>query len=85
MNQATYQIMNLLEVDSKAACKVQARMSQNGLDFSECTTREFNASAKQALEIFDKANVALKNGDFGKYGELQAQLRKLLSQLATKP
>jgi len=44
-----------------------------------------SASAKQALEIFDKANAALKNGDFGKYGELQAQLRKLLSQLATKP
>jgi len=42
-------------------------------------------SAKEALKLFDKASAALKAGEFAKYGELQSQLRKVLSQLATKP
>ncbi|MDR3691943.1 MAG: UPF0182 family protein [Fimbriimonas sp.] len=43
------------------------------------------ATAKSALEQFDRANEALKSGDFAKYGELQSQLRKTLTQLAAKP
>ncbi len=33
------------------------------------------ASVKAALELYDQANAALKNGDFAKYGELQKKLR----------
>jgi len=42
------------------------------------------ANVKSALELFDQANAALKNGDFAKYGELQKQLRKILVGLAAK-
>jgi hypothetical protein len=41
-------------------------------------------SIKSALQLFDEANTALKNGDFAKYGELQKQLRKILADLAAK-
>lgn len=41
-------------------------------------------SVKSALELFDQSNAALKSGDFARYGELQKQLRKVLSDLAAK-
>jgi len=43
------------------------------------------ANAKTALELYDQATAALKSGDFAKYGELQKQLRTVLTQLAAKP
>jgi uncharacterized membrane protein (UPF0182 family) len=41
-------------------------------------------SVKSALQLFDEANAALKDGDFAKYGQLQKQLRKILADLAAK-
>lgn len=49
MNKATRDIMALLKVSAETALKVQSRMDSNGLDFSECSQREFNRAARQAL------------------------------------
>lgn len=48
MNKATRDIMALLKVDAETALKVQGRMESNGLDFSECSQREFNRAARAA-------------------------------------
>lgn len=37
---------------------------------------------RQALQILDQADAALRNGDFARYGELQKTLRQKLEQLA---
>ena len=41
-----------------------------------------SAGAKDALKLMDEADAALRAGDFGKYGQLQKQLRAKLKQLA---
>jgi uncharacterized membrane protein (UPF0182 family) len=46
--------------------------------------KEQPAGVREALQLFDRADAALKAGDFGKYGELQKQLRAKLQQLAGK-
>ncbi len=40
--------------------------------------------AAKALELFDQAEAALRQGEFGKYGELQKQVREILRTLVKK-
>lgn len=48
MNKDTRTIMQLLGVDEQTALKIQNKMGENGLDFSECDQREFNRAARTA-------------------------------------
>ena len=48
MNKDTQTIMQLLGVDEQTALKIQNKMGENGLDFSECDQREFNRAARTA-------------------------------------
>ena len=48
MNAYTRQIAALLKISLELAVQVQDRMSCNGVDFSECSTRTFNKEAKAA-------------------------------------
>ena len=54
MNIYTRQIMQLLNIDAETALKVQDEMSIEGLDFSECTQRSFNASAKRCFQLIQQ-------------------------------
>ncbi len=62
-----------------------AMAAPTGKAGTEPLNKQTLATAKAALELFDKAQAALKSGDFAKYGELQSELRKALAQLAAKP
>jgi hypothetical protein len=48
MNKDTRTIMQLLGVDEQTALKIQNKMGENGLDFSECDQWEFNQAARAA-------------------------------------
>jgi transposase len=48
MNKDTRTIAQLLGVSEQTALKIQDKMGENGLDFSECDQREFNRSARAA-------------------------------------
>lgn len=48
MNKDTRTIMQLLGVDEQTALKIQNKMGENGLDFSECDQWEFNHTARAA-------------------------------------
>ena len=48
MNKDTRTIMQLLGVDNQTALKIQSKMGENGLDFSECEQWEFNYAARTA-------------------------------------
>jgi hypothetical protein len=48
MNKDTRVIMKLLGVSEQTASKIQSKMGENGLDFSECDQREFNRAAREA-------------------------------------
>jgi|HubBroStandDraft_6_1064221.scaffolds.fasta_scaffold647584_2 hypothetical protein len=48
MNKDTQTIMQLLGVNEKAALKIQNKMGENRLDFSECDQGEFNRAARTA-------------------------------------
>ena len=48
MNKDTRAIMRILKVDEQTALKIQNKMGENGLDFSECDQREFNHAALTA-------------------------------------
>ena len=48
MNKDTRTIMQLLGVDEQTALKIQNKMGENGLDFSECDQREFNRAVRTA-------------------------------------
>ena len=50
MNQVTRDIMAKLKCDAEYALKVQEVMG-GFLDFSECTTRQFNKAIKDAVFI----------------------------------
>ena len=50
MNRDTERIAKLLNIGKPLAAKVQARMITMGLDFSECTQREFNRAAREAFQ-----------------------------------
>jgi hypothetical protein len=53
MNKDTRTIMQLIGVDEQTALKIQNKMGENGLDFSECDQREFNHAARTAYrQIF---------------------------------
>jgi len=62
MNKATRDIMKLLKLDADTAERVQDRMGQNGLDFSECSPREFANAARKALrDIQDPVHEAAQD------------------------
>jgi hypothetical protein len=48
VNKDTRTIMQLFGVSEQTALKVQDKMGENGLDFSECDQREFNRAARTA-------------------------------------
>jgi hypothetical protein len=48
MNKDTRTIMQLLRVNEQTALRIQNKMGENGLDFSECDQREFNHAARMA-------------------------------------
>lgn len=48
MNKDTKRIMALFGIDADAAYTVQEIMDTYGIDYSECTTREFNEAARDA-------------------------------------
>lgn len=48
MNKDTRVIVQLLGVNEQTALKIQSKMGENGLDFSECNQREFNRAAREA-------------------------------------
>jgi hypothetical protein len=49
MNQDTKQIMSLLKVDVETALLVQEKMDCSGIDYSECSKREFEMAARDAF------------------------------------
>ena len=50
MNNDTRTIMQLLGVDEQTALKIQNKVGENGVDFSECDQREFNRAARTACQ-----------------------------------
>ena len=48
MNKDTQTIMRLFKVDEQTALKIQNKMGENGLDFSECDQQEFNYATRTA-------------------------------------
>ena len=58
MNDVTRQIMKRFGLDAETALKVQARMEEEGLDFSECTKREFNRAMIEAFQWIKEGRVA---------------------------
>jgi hypothetical protein len=48
MNMYTKEIAALLKTDIEFALKVQDQMEENGIDYSECSTAQFNRAAKTA-------------------------------------
>ena len=50
MNQDTRNIAALLNVSLEVAKAIQSQMGENGVDFSECSTRTFNKEAKLAAK-----------------------------------
>ena len=51
MNMYTRQIAELLKIDLEIAKEVQYEMMCSGLDFSECSNREFNKMARECFEL----------------------------------
>jgi len=51
MNIYTKDVIKLLKIDEKMADKVLSEMQASGLDFSECSTREFNEVAKLCYDF----------------------------------
>ena len=52
MNKTTQEIMQLLAVDCDTALQVQDIMDCNGIDYSECTTKQFNREVRNAYAEF---------------------------------
>jgi len=48
MNKDMRTILQLLRLNEQNALKIQSKMGENGLDFSECDQREFNLAARIA-------------------------------------
>ena len=54
MNFYTTAIAKLLKIDLETALRVQDEMSASGFDFSEATTRQFNAEARAAFATMEQ-------------------------------
>ena len=54
MRRTTSQLIQLLKINEETADRVEDLMGQFGLDFSECSTREFNQSAREAYNYLTK-------------------------------
>jgi hypothetical protein len=55
MNIYTREIAALLKIDLETALRVQNEMSVSGFDFSESSTRQFNAEARAAYKMLPLA------------------------------
>jgi len=51
----TEEIAKLLKVDMDTAEAVHYEMDCSGIDYSECTTREFNRTARECYEIVKRS------------------------------
>ena len=58
MNRYTREIAALLGVSLEYARRVQDAMELSGLDFSECTQREFNRAAREAFAAMEGQSCA---------------------------
>ena len=45
MNGVTKDLMQILRIDENTALQVQAEMDSSGIDYSECTWKEFKETA----------------------------------------
>jgi hypothetical protein len=63
MNKDTRAIMRLLRVNEQTAVRIQNKMGENGLDFSECDQREFNHAARKGYRqiLLRRPDERLKN------------------------
>lgn len=63
MNKYTTEIMEMFSVDAATALKIQARMEENGIDYSECTLKEFRYAAREArTQVLSKLRWNKKRG-----------------------
>jgi len=46
-------IMSFAKCDAERAREIEYQMDCNGIDYSECTTREFNSAIKDAIVDLD--------------------------------
>lgn len=53
MNKVTRDIMKLFSISDSYALVVQEQMEKNGVNFSECSEREFKAAARAAIKQVD--------------------------------
>ncbi len=58
----------------------EKRVNRNP-DYSESGQKYSISEIRKALMVLDQAEKALKNGEFGKYGELQKNAKELLSKI----
>lgn len=56
MNYVTREIMAKCKVSAELALKIQNEMGCMGLDFSECSQRQFNACMKECYQIVMQKN-----------------------------
>ena len=54
MNQATRDIMALLNIDANTAIQVQDKMGASGFDFSASSRKAFNREAKVCFALIQK-------------------------------
>jgi hypothetical protein len=50
VNKVTWDLAVLFGTDMKSALKIQERMELSGVDFSDCSPREFNRAAREAAK-----------------------------------
>ena len=56
MNYVTRDIMNRFNISSLIALEVQAVLDRSDIDFSECTSREYERALDEAFKIYHEEN-----------------------------
>ena len=69
MNKYVRDIMKLFDIDESLAKEVLLVMEGTGLDFSECTTSEFNLEAKYAYQVVMFGEEFMQSKDKGSLKE----------------
>ncbi len=59
----------------------KSNLATNGFDFKETRAKQ-KATSKRALDLFNKAQQQMRNGDYAGYGETIKELSKELNELA---
>ena len=52
MNRVITDLMMLFRISYDTALKVRDLMDESGIDYSECTQREFNRTARECFKAF---------------------------------